>query len=133
MPVPQQQSFEFQGAYPIGSSDLQDLPVDDVERSIPFYQALGFEVEARQETPVRAAIMARGDVRLRFAENGCDPSRVSCYLAVNDVDAAYNELRQRGVDASDIHTDLYNGETYRIFFIEDGDGLRYCIGAQAQC
>jgi catechol 2,3-dioxygenase-like lactoylglutathione lyase family enzyme len=89
------------------------LAVVDVERSIAFYERLGFDTEATYDDPPYATLtLARA--RLSLAEQGHDaedrpgvvleapPDRTRqnavLVLEVEDCMAAYEELRDAGVD-----------------------------------
>jgi catechol 2,3-dioxygenase-like lactoylglutathione lyase family enzyme len=123
---------EFKAVFPIGDTDPQDMPVTDVDQAVRYYeQRMGFRLQSRAEAPVRSAVMTRGQVTLRFAENGGDAEQASCYLSVSDVDLAREELTGRGAEVSPIRTDQHDGKAYRVFFVRDDQGLCYCIGAPA--
>jgi catechol 2,3-dioxygenase-like lactoylglutathione lyase family enzyme len=52
-----QKAFGYQG-------DNMNLPVGDLESSLPFYQnILGFRVVSRSNTPHSSAVLARDEVR----------------------------------------------------------------------
>lgn len=121
----------FHAIFPIGASDPADLPVRDLAAAVPFYErALGFAVVERRSHPAPAAVLRRDQVTLTLAENGGDPEQASCYIAVSDVDQAYAECRERGLDLSPIRLDQHGGTPYRVFFLRAPDGLCYCLGQQ---
>lgn len=123
--------LEYRSVHPIGDSDPSDMPVVSLERAVGFYHRLGFEVEARSQEPVPSATIRRGGVTLRLAENGGDPEQASCYLAVSDVDQAWQDLKERGSEPGPISGSEHDGKQYRVFFLRDPEGLCYCIGAPA--
>jgi lactoylglutathione lyase len=124
-------SVTYQSVHPIGDTDPMALPVADVERAVPYYESrLGFQVESRQEAPVKTVVLARDQIRIALSENGGDPEQASCYMEVSDVGQAREELAAAGVNPSELRTDQYGGNTYRVFFVRDNDGLCYCIGQQ---
>src|SRR5262245_13438311 len=91
----------FKKAFPY-AKDAMNLPVHDVEAAIPFYEnVMGFQLVSRQDTPVKSAAFKRDDIQIGLAENGGDPSQEGCFFEVDDVDAAYSELKQRGHDKLD--------------------------------
>ena len=116
---------------PTGDTTPQDMPVTDLEAAIAFYrETLGFTLAARGSDPVPSATMVRDGVTLRFAENGGDPGDAACYISVEDVDRAREEMEANGVDTSPTRVDEHAGKRYRVFFIKDPQGLCYCMGAQ---
>jgi predicted enzyme related to lactoylglutathione lyase len=126
-----EQRATFNRVAPIGDTDPKNLPVPDLESALPFYeQALGFTVRSRSSSPHPSAVIARDDVEMVLAENGGDPEQASCYLAVSDVDLAYREFWDRGVNPTDIRTDDHGGKKYRVFFVRAPDGLCFCLGQQ---
>src|SRR6059058_1433459 len=91
----------YKRAAPYGK-DAMDLPVDDVERALPFYETiLGFRLVERKVTPHKAAILSRDDIRIGLAENGGDPSQEGCFIEVDDVEAAFAELKSNGLNKDD--------------------------------
>ena len=78
--------------------DAMNLPVEDLDSAIPFYEkVMGFELVSRSATPVQSAVLARDDIQIGLAENGGDPSQEGCFFEVDDVEAAYGELRKNGL------------------------------------
>jgi len=65
-----------------------------------------------------------------LAENGGDPSQEGCFFEVDDVEAAFSELRLNGLDREDpgYRTDQHGETSYRVFFVVAPDGLCYCLG-----
>jgi len=123
----------YQSVYPIGDTDPNNLPVENLETAVPYYvQNLGFTVEARSAEPHPAAVIARDGVRMRLAQNGGDPGQASCYISVSDVDQALAELQGKGLDLSEPRVDEHEGKKYRVFFVRAPDGLCYCLGQQVQ-
>ena len=112
------------------ADDAMNLPVADVEQSIPFYETkMGFHVVSRSDSPVRSAVLARDDVQIGLAENGGDPSQEGCFFEVDDVEAAHAELLSYGLDLKpDFQLQKHGDTTYRLFFVLAPDGLCYCLG-----
>ncbi len=108
------------------------LPVQDIEKSIKFYQEkLGFEVTFTWKNPVEYAVLKGGDqvaIHLTKREDKLQPSPVhtALYIFVHDVDDLYTDLNQRGVE---ILTPLGDRDYYmRDFDIKDPDGYILCFG-----
>ncbi len=121
----------FNSVHPIGDTDPKNLPVPDLESALPFYEkALGFAVRSRSASPYPSAVIARDTVEMVLAENGGDPEQASCYMAVSDVDLAYREMWDKGVNPSDLRLDDHGGKKYRVFFVRAPDGLCFCLGQQ---
>jgi catechol 2,3-dioxygenase-like lactoylglutathione lyase family enzyme len=113
------------------ADDEMNLPVKNVSASIPFYErVMGFEVLSETDTPTRAAILGRDDIKIGLSENGGDPAQEGCFFEVDDVEAAFTELRSRGLDREDAgyRVDQHGETSYRVFFVVAPDGLCYCLG-----
>ena len=112
--------------------DNMNLPVDNVERAIPFYQSMmGFRVASREASPCKSATLGRDGIQIRLAENGGDSSQDGCFFKVDDVEAAFAEFKAKGLekDSSSAFSFQDNGDTrYKVFFVVAPDGLCYCIG-----
>jgi catechol 2,3-dioxygenase-like lactoylglutathione lyase family enzyme len=68
------------------------LPCRDLDESIPFYEALGFERTYRQDRPNPYAVVAREDIHIHlFAMDGFDPEQSygSVIMSVPDPDELY--------------------------------------------
>ena len=113
--------------------DAMNLPVENLEEAIPFYETiLGFQVVSRQNAPCKSAILARDDIQIGLAENGGDPTQEGCFFEVDDVEAAFNELKNNGLQNDDpnYRIDQHGDKSFRIFFVIAPDGLCYCLGQQ---
>ena len=113
--------------------DALNLPVEDLEEAIPFYETImGFHVVSRQDMPCKSAILARDDIQIGLAENGGDPTQEGCFFEVDDVETAFNELKNNGLqnDDPDYRIDQHGDKSFRIFFVIAPDGLCYCLGQQ---
>jgi catechol 2,3-dioxygenase-like lactoylglutathione lyase family enzyme len=113
------------------ADDAMNLPVADVERAVPFYErVMGFRELERRDTPHAAVVLGRDDVRIALAENGGDPTQEGCFFEVDDVEAAFAELKANGFEKDDpgFRVDKYGPTSYRVFFVVAPDGLCYCLG-----
>ncbi len=109
--------------------DALNLPVKNVDEAVPFYeQRLGFRVVERRATPIKAAILERDHVRIGLAENGGDPTQDGSFFEVSSVDAAFEDLKGRGLDLSAPKLQRSEHGTYRAFFVVAPDGLCYMLG-----
>ena len=108
-----------------------NLPVENVEQAVPFYERImGFKVLERKDAPNKAAVLGRDDIRIGLAENGGDPTQEGCFFEVDDVAAAFAELKANGLakDEAGFRVDKYGETSYRVFFVVAPDGLCYCLG-----
>ncbi|AFY71315.1 Glyoxalase/bleomycin resistance protein/dioxygenase [Thalassoporum mexicanum PCC 7367] len=122
-------AFKFQGIYPIGDADPQAMPVKDCDSAAKYYtEKLGFQIRARITSPDRAIIVGRDNIDIRLVENGQDPLAHSCFIATDNVDAAYTYMQNLGLDISNRRTDRDGEDVYEVFFLKDPEGLCYCIG-----
>ncbi|HET6384837.1 MAG TPA: VOC family protein [Armatimonadota bacterium] len=115
--------------------DALNLPVASVDSAIPFYETImGFRVISRSDTPHRSAILGRDAVRIGVAENGGDPGQEGCFFEVDNVEAAFAELKDRGLNKDDpgFRVDRHGETSYRVFFVVAPDGLCYCVGERVQ-
>ena len=120
----------FQSALPYQASALI-LPVADLEEAVPFYETvMGFQVVSRQTSPYPSAILGRDAVQIGLVQNGGDPTQDGCFFEVNDVEAAFAELKTNGLrqDEAVFRVDKYGVTSYRVFFVVAPDGLCYCLG-----
>jgi hypothetical protein len=120
----------YQAIYPIGATNPMDMPVADASQAVRWYvEKMGFIVDDSHQSPTSVTI-SRDRVRMRLVENGRDPEQASCYIAVDNVDRARDELAATGVNVSEIRPDEYGGIKRRVFFAKDDDGLCYCLGTK---
>lgn len=118
----------FKRAVPY-ADDAMNLPVADVASAIPYYEkTFGFRVVSRQDAPVKSAALARDQIQIGLAENGGDPSQEGCYFEVDDIEAAYEEIKGTRPGDSDLETQTDGSTTSRVFFVVAPDGLCYMIG-----
>jgi catechol 2,3-dioxygenase-like lactoylglutathione lyase family enzyme len=113
------------------AKDAMNLPVKNVDQAVPFYEKImGFQVFEWKNAPHKAAILGRDDIRIGLAENGGDPTQEGCFFEVDDVEAAFTELKANGLNKNDagFRVDRYGDKSYRVFFVVAPDGLCYCLG-----
>ena len=83
----------FKRAVPY-ADDAMNLPVADVDAAILYYETtFGFRVVSRNEAPHKSVVLARDDIQIGLAENGGDPTQEGCYFEVDDVKAAFVEIK----------------------------------------
>jgi len=111
--------------------DAMNLPVENLEAAIPFYETvMGFQLVSQKVAPCKSAVLGRDDIRIGLAENGGDPSQEGCFFEVDNVEAAFNELKSNGLGKkeADFRVDQYGTTSFRVFFVVAPDGLCYCLG-----
>ena len=119
---------KFERAVPF-AGDLLSLPVPSVDQSVPYYiEKFGFHVVSRTDSPVRSAILERDKVRIGLAENGGDPAQNGAYFQVDDIEAAFKELRGQGPSSGELKQDSTGGTPKRVFFEIAPDGLCFMLG-----
>jgi lactoylglutathione lyase len=121
----------FKTAWPY-QQDNMDLPVKDLDAAVPFYETkMGFHVASQKESRPKSAVLVRDDIQIGLAENGGDPAQEGCFFEVDDVEAAFAELRGHGLgkELSDTFSIEKQGDTtWRVFYVVAPDGLCYCLG-----
>ena len=111
------------------AADAMNLPVANVETAIPFYkETMGFRVIQREDSPHPRAVLARDNIQIGLAENGGDPTQEGCYFEVDDIEAAFEEIKGQKPADSDIKTQTRGESSQRVFFIVAPDGLCYMLG-----
>jgi predicted enzyme related to lactoylglutathione lyase len=122
------QSLSFAGAYPIGDTDVNSLPVKHLGPAIGYYTlVLGFTLASRDE---KAAVLRRDQAQIGLTENGQDPEQASCYFAVSDVEGLRRELEAKGIDPTSIRVDEHGGKQYRVCFAREPYGVCFCFGQE---
>ena len=122
----------FKKAAPYGD-DSMNLPVENVDAAIPYYEnTLGFRVVSRSDMPHRSVILARDKIQIGLAENGGDPSQEGCFFEVDNVGAAFAEIKGRPPAGSDFRLDKFGTASYRVFFEVAPDGLCYMLGERQE-
>src|SRR5512138_3705265 len=120
----------FKSASPY-QEDKMNLPVDNVEAAIPFYETvMGFQVLSRNDSPCKSVILERDNVQIGLAENGGDPEQEGCFFEVDNVETAFAELRANGLEKEEagFRVDQHGDTSYKVFFVIAPDGLCYCLG-----
>lgn len=120
----------FKTAWPY-ADDTMNLPVKSVEAAIPFYETvMGFRVVSRSDSPHKSAVLARDEIQIGLAENGGDPTQEGCFFRVDNVQAAFAELKSNGLgkEEADFRIDQHGDKSFKVFFVVAPDGLCYCIG-----
>jgi catechol 2,3-dioxygenase-like lactoylglutathione lyase family enzyme len=111
------------------AKDAMNLPVADVEAAIPFYeQTLGFRLVKREVSPHRRAVLARDEIQIALAENGGDPTQEGCYFEVDNLEAAFEEIKGRKPIETDLQVQSRGESSQRVFFVVAPDGLCYMLG-----
>jgi lactoylglutathione lyase len=119
---------KFKRAAPY-AKDALNLPVANVDQAVPFYQkTFAFQVVSRRETPHCSVILARDEIQIGLAENGGDPTQEGCFFEVDDIEAAYQEIKGTPPSESAFRLDQIKGAAYRVFFVVAPDGLCYMLG-----
>ena len=120
----------FKSAHPY-KDDAMNLPVENVEAAIPFYETvMGFKLISQGYEPVKSAVFGRDDIRIGLAENGGDPTQEGAFFEVDNVQAAFDELKSNGLQKqdADFRIDKHGKTSYKVFFVIAPDGLCYCLG-----
>jgi len=120
----------FKNAWPY-QKDKMNLPVRDLESSIPFYErVMGFSLVARTELPYKLAVLDRDGIQIGLGENGGDPGQNGCFFEVDNVHFALEELTSNGLqkEISAIKMEQHGETSWQLFYVVAPDGLCYCIG-----
>jgi len=121
----------FKRAVPY-KEDALNLPVADVDAAVPFYQeAFGFRVVSKSDEPHKRALLSRDEIQIGLAQNGGDPTQEGCFFEVDDVEAAFAEIKSQRPNVTEPEAQKVNGKTFKAFFVVAPDGLCYMI-AQPQ-
>jgi lactoylglutathione lyase len=117
----------FKRAVPY-KKDALNLPVANVASAVDFYKdTFDFRLTSIGDKPHNHAVLARDAIQIGLAENGGDPSQEGCFFEVDDVDAAFTEIKSKKPDISEPDMQSVNGQTYKAFFVVAPDGLCYMI------
>lgn len=113
------------------ADDAMNLPVENVDEAIPFYlRIMGFQLLSRSDSPHKSAVLGRDGVQIGLAENGGDPSQEGCFFEVDDVEAAFAELKANGLgkEEAGFRIDHHGATSFKVFFVVAPDGLCFCLG-----
>ena len=122
----------FKRAVPY-ADDAMNLPVADVDAAIPYYEkTFGFRVVSRREAPHKSVVLARDEIQIGLAENGGDPTQEGCYFEVDDVEAAFVEIKGKQSAGGDLKINKHGDSVSKVFFVIAPDGLCYMIGQPEQ-
>jgi lactoylglutathione lyase len=109
--------------------DAMNLPVADVDAAIPYYEeTFGFRVISRKDEPYKSVVLARDEIQIGLAENGGDPTQEGCFFEVDNIEAAFTEIKGKPPADSDFRIDQHAQTTLRVFFEVAPDGLCYMMG-----
>ena len=120
----------IQNAWPY-QQDKMNLPVENVEKAIPFYEKImDFRLASENASPFKSAILERDNIHIGLAENGGDPAQDGCFFEVDNVETAFAEFRSNGLEKEipDFDIQQYGDTTWKVFFVVAPDGLCYCFG-----
>ena len=122
----------FKRAVPY-AGDAMNLPVADVDAAIPYYEkTFGFRVVSKNNLPRKSVILARDSIQIGLAENGGDPAQEGCFFEVENIRAAFEEIKGKSPMDSDFRIDKHGDRSMRVFFEVAPDGLCYMIGEAQQ-
>ena len=124
----------FKTAWPYQEGEMK-LPVEDLQAAIPFYETImGFQVVSRNDAPYKSAVLGRNGIQIGLAENGGDPTQEGCFFEVDNVEAAFAELKSKGLEKQDagFRIDKHGDTTWKVFFVVAPDGLCYCLGERQE-
>lgn len=119
---------EFRAIHPY-QDDAMRLPVKNANDAVKFYiDVMGFELLSKS---ANAVILGRNQVKMGLEENGGDPTQDGCFIEVDNVERAYQELQSNGwnIDKkANFRIDRHGDTDYKVFFVVAPDGLCYCLG-----
>ena len=105
-------------------------PVGDLDRSLRFYQALGFSIEQHREDWDWATLRS-GACQLMLDRSihlhAGIPKTAVLYLYPEDIVDFHLRARENGLEVPDLETTFYGMTEFRI---EDPDGNRLWIGQE---
>lgn len=120
----------FKNAWPY-QNDAMNLPVANVDEAISFYETvMGFQLVARHDEPHKSVVLGRDEIQIGLAENGGDSSQDGAFFEVDNVEAAFAELRANGLtkENADFRLDQQGDTVWKVFFVVAPDRLCYCLG-----
>jgi predicted enzyme related to lactoylglutathione lyase len=121
----------FKRAVPY-KDDALNLPVANVDAAVPFYeQTFDFRVLSASDEPHKRALLTRDEIQIGLAENGGDPTQEGCFFEVDDVEAAFAEIKRHHPNVSEPAVQKVNGQAFKAFFVVAPDGLCFMIAQPA--
>jgi len=118
----------FKRAVPY-ADDAMNLPVADVEAAIPYYEkTFSFHVMSRKDEPYKSVVLARDEIQIGLAENGGDPTQEGCFFEVDNIEAAFAEIKGKPPAESDFRIDRHGETSLKVFFEIAPDGLCFMMG-----
>ena len=118
----------FKRAVPY-ADDAMNLPVADVEAAIPYYEkTFSFGVMSRKDEPYKSVVLARDEIQIGLAENGGDPTQEGCFFEVDNIEAAFAEIKGKPPAESDFRIDRHGETSLKVFFEIAPDGLCFMMG-----
>jgi len=115
------------------ADDAMNLPVADVDAAIPYYKkTFGIRVVSRGDSPHKSVVLARDEIQIGLAENGGDPTQEGCFFEVDNLEAAFEEIKGKPPTESDLRTDKFGDALMRVFFVVAPDGLCYMLGERKE-
>jgi uncharacterized glyoxalase superfamily protein PhnB len=110
------------------------LVVRDIAKSVAYFRdALGFETAFLYGEPTFYAGVCRGEVTIHLQAAHMTtrlPGQAGVNIFTTDVDALYEELRQRGAEIIKAPADYDYG--MRDFEVRDSDGNFLCFGTESR-
>ena len=108
---------------------IPTLPARDIEQTVAYYEALGFDLVAKYPGEQTYAIVRRDDAELHFYEFPVDPKEnlAGCYLRIGDADALHAEWMAAGIEILQPLTETDYG--LREFAISDPNGNLLKVGS----
>lgn len=104
--------------------------IKDMDESIKFYkEVLGFEIDSQYYPPIPGSMITLmkgdGDTMIELIQNPqLDIGFYSVGMEVDDLDAALNELKSKGVKITGGPAKTLVGH---LAFVEDPNGVRICL------
>src|SRR5260370_5465434 len=111
------------------ADDALNVRVADVDAAIPFYETpFGFSLVSRKDEPYKSAVLERDAIQIGLAENGGDPTQEGCFFEVDNLNAAFEEIKGKAGKESDFPIDKVGDTSLRVFFFVAPDRLCYILG-----
>ena len=110
------------------------LWVKDIEKSIRFYEEIGFKISETWKLQERiqwcrvefqgAALMLQQTTDLESQHPLSQDNGIQLYFITDDVDVVYHQMRARGIDVSAPKIEFYG---MKQIFLTDPDGRTLCF------